>query len=73
MLDWKALRLSRSQGYWTKFNQTNETVGLDGLDDPELIKEYDAKVLEAKAALKSAHTSKSSTPAPSSAGEAVKA
>ncbi|ODV87629.1 hypothetical protein CANARDRAFT_209915 [[Candida] arabinofermentans NRRL YB-2248] len=37
LLNWKSLRLARSLGYWTRFSQVNENVGLDGLFDADLI------------------------------------
>lgn len=47
-LNWKAMRVSQRLGYWTKFNQTNEEIGVEGLFDAELIAEFNSRKQEEK-------------------------
>ncbi|GME76241.1 unnamed protein product [[Candida] boidinii] len=47
-LNWKAMRVSQRLGYWTKFHQTNEEIGVEGLFDAELIVEFNSRKQEEK-------------------------
>ncbi|GME69560.1 unnamed protein product [[Candida] boidinii] len=48
-LNWKAMRVAQRLGYWTKFNQTNEEIGVEGLFDSELYAEFNRRKQEEKA------------------------